>query len=98
MTGVHTSPHLPPTDDAAGAPAWADAQIERSIVDVLHSTGQIDAAYVSVTVHHRAVTLRGLTRCWSERQLVERIAWAAPFVKSVHNELEVGSLTLRGTR
>jgi osmotically-inducible protein OsmY len=35
------------------------------------------------------VILRGATRTWGEREEAERVAWAAPGVAAVENELVV---------
>jgi hypothetical protein len=59
------------------------------ITRALARFGGIDATKIDVDVHDQVATLRGQVRCWSERAIVEQIAWATPTVLIVRNDLEV---------
>ena len=50
---------------------------------------ELDARNISVEVAGRTVTLRGSVRSWAERREAEKIAYAAPGVTLVHNEIRV---------
>ena len=77
-------------DDAISiAPRAAPAQIKRGIEAAFHRSAQIDADAVSVAAEGGNVTLRGSVRSWSEREQAEDIAWCAPGVLSVNNEIDV---------
>jgi len=50
---------------------------------------ELDAQNISVEVSGSTVTLRGSVRTWAERRDAEKIAYAAPGVTSVKNEIKV---------
>ena len=50
---------------------------------------ELDARNISVEVDGRTVTLRGSVRSWAERRDAEKIAYAAPGVTLVKNEIKV---------
>jgi osmotically-inducible protein OsmY len=59
------------------------------VEEALARSTEIDAGTVSVDVVGAKVILRGATRTWGEREEAERVAWAAPGVAAVENELVV---------
>lgn len=50
---------------------------------------EIDANQITVTVRNRTVVLTGFVRSWREREDAEAVAWTAPGVTDVKNELVV---------
>ncbi len=67
-----------------------DAVIEkRDIENALRRNWSINADHVQVAVEGSKVTLSGTVDAWYQRNEAERIAWNAPGVKTVNNNLVV---------
>jgi len=66
-------------------PADIAAKIERA----LQRQAQRDARAITVSADGPYVTLRGKVHSWAERQAVQGVAWSAPGVASVRNELAI---------
>lgn len=75
------------TLDAPGPASDAKATIEAA----LRRSAQLHAHPVTVNVTGADVTLRGNVRSWSERHQAGRIAWSAPGVNTVTNEITFAS-------
>lgn len=76
-----------------GRPMLSDADIVARIRTCLSRQAQIDATTVDMTAKHGIVILHGGVRCWSEWQLVERVAWSTPSVTDVDNHLVISYST-----
>ena len=63
--------------------------LKRKIEDSLVRSAETDAQRITVEVDGSKVTLRGTVRTWVEAQEAERIAWSAPGVTSVDNQIKV---------
>jgi hypothetical protein len=90
----HTAAQRQPARACCAETEWSVrtdlSRIARTrIARVLASLGEIDATNIDIDVHNQAVTLRGQVRCWSERAIVEQVAWATPTVLTVRNDLAV---------
>lgn len=82
VTGVTNGIALSPVVTMNGVKAKIEAALERSAT--------LDSQYIAVEAHGDAVVLRGTVRSWAERHTAERIAWSAPGVHSVRDELVIG--------
>jgi len=70
--------------------ATADkGSIKDSIEAALERSAELDARRISVEVRDRTVILRGNVRSWAEREAAQHLAWSAPGVMEVENEIEV---------
>jgi osmotically-inducible protein OsmY len=72
---------------ATAPPSGAKAAIEAAII----RNAQLNPRAITLDVADGDVTLRGTTRSWAERRQAEQVAWAAPGVTSVKNDLAVTS-------
>jgi osmotically-inducible protein OsmY len=69
--------------------ATAAGHVEGEIRTALARSGVLDADRISVDVQDDLVALTGSVRRWMEREEAERVAWCAPGVTSVANQLVV---------
>jgi len=65
--------------------------VKHEIETALARHAEIDASKVEVASSDGKVTLRGAVRSWTERNDVERAAWAAPGVREVEDLLTIGA-------
>ena len=70
-------------------PKLSAIAIESDIHAAFKRSAMLDANEVAVSTSGNTVTLRGEVRTFAERDEVDRIAWAAPGVMLVVNELTV---------
>jgi len=70
-------------------PRLAAQDIKHRIEDAFRRGAQVDAAGITVDAHGSDVTLRGEVRSWAERDQAQRVAWSAPGIVNVTNELRV---------
>lgn len=83
VKGVHNEIQLKPE-------AEPDA-IKEMIVDAFRRDAELDASSISVEEHDGEVVLRGRVRSWSEREKAERVAWTAPGVTNVIDNIAVAA-------
>jgi len=67
------------------APKYVRAWVEKAF----QNNPEIDAQLIAVEVCGSKVMLRGQVRSWAERVAAWRIAWRAPGVTSIENQIEV---------
>ena len=70
-------------------PHSTPVEIKKKIEDALIRNAQLDAERISVEVRGSKVTLRGTVRSWAEREEAERVAWSAPGITAVDNQILV---------
>lgn len=73
------------------APRPRTSDVKRKIEDALERHAHLEANNIKVTVTGDKIRLKGRVDTWSERELVENAAWAAPGVRAVEDQLRVGS-------
>jgi osmotically-inducible protein OsmY len=81
VRGVSNQIHVKPLVQAA--------DIKRRIEDALERQAELEAKQISVTVEGNKVRLEGKVRAWSERETIERAAWAAPGVEAVVDRVSI---------
>lgn len=64
-------------------------EIKQKIEDAFRRNAIIDARQVTVEAHGGEVTLRGEVRSWAERDQAQQVAWSAPGVTSVKDEITI---------
>lgn len=64
-------------------------EIKRKIAASFHRSATVDAGSIDVNVIQNRVILKGIVRTWAERTDAERVAWSAPGVTVVDNQIEV---------
>jgi osmotically-inducible protein OsmY len=77
INNIAVKPHAEPTE------------IKRKIQDAFKRNAELDAARISVETHGSEVVLKGTVRSWIEREEAERVAWSAPGVTRVVDEIVV---------
>ena len=65
------------------------ADLSRKIEDALRRQALREAQHIHIAVAGDTVTLTGKVHSWQERQAAQGVAWSAPGVKAVVNELQV---------
>ena len=72
---------LPPAEGERPVAAHRGALLRQAIREAQH---------VKIAVDGTTVTLSGTVHSWQERDAVQGVAWSAPGVRAVINELQVG--------
>jgi osmotically-inducible protein OsmY len=70
-----------------GKPSPSD--LKKKIEDALVRSAETDADRISVEVRGSTVVLKGTVRSYAEKQEAARVAWSAPGVTSVENQISV---------
>ncbi|HEV7717368.1 MAG TPA: BON domain-containing protein [Arsenicitalea sp.] len=70
-------------------PLLAPVDLKRNIEEALKRSALLATSSIEVEAHEHDVILRGTTRSWAERQEAEQIAWRAPGVAKVENQIKV---------
>jgi osmotically-inducible protein OsmY len=83
VTAVTNNISLTATTPASGVKAAIESAILRN--------AQLNPRAITLEVADGDVTLRGTARSWAERRQAEQVAWAAPGVTTVKNDLAVTS-------
>lgn len=64
-------------------------ELKRKIQDAFRRNAELDAENITVEADRSVVTLKGTVRSWAEREEAERVAWSAPGITRVNNEIVV---------
>jgi osmotically-inducible protein OsmY len=67
------------------------SELKEKIEDALIRNAQLDAQRITVEVQGSKAILKGTVRSWAEREEAERVAWSAPGITSVENQITVAS-------
>lgn len=77
INNLVVKPHAEPTE------------IKRKIQEAFKRNAELDANRITVETHGSEVVLKGTVRSWIEREEAERVAWSAPGVTKVVDEIVV---------
>jgi osmotically-inducible protein OsmY len=64
-------------------------EVKKKIEEAFRRNAEVDANRITVEVHGGEVILKGTVRSWIEREEAERVAWSAPGVTSVDDQIVV---------
>jgi osmotically-inducible protein OsmY len=78
------------SNDIALAVKLAAQDVQQKIAAAMRRQVEREIERMQVTVNGHTVTLRGKVNSWHERAAAQGVAWAAPGVRAVVNELDVG--------
>jgi osmotically-inducible protein OsmY len=70
-------------------PSADKALVKAKIEEALKRNAELDAKRITVETVGSKVILRGAVRSWAERKEAERVAWEAPGVTEVDNQITV---------
>ena len=70
-------------------PAADPADLKEKIQEAFRRNAELDAESITIEVDRSVVTLKGTVRSWVERDEAERVAWSAPGITKVNNEIMV---------
>jgi osmotically-inducible protein OsmY len=70
-------------------PRAQPSEIRRKIMDAFKRNAEVDANRIVVETEGSKVILKGTVRSWIEREEAERVAWAAPGVTQVEDQIVV---------
>jgi osmotically-inducible protein OsmY len=71
------------------SPPSEPVEIKGKIESAFHRNALLDSRAIMVEAHDGKVSLKGNIHSWTEREEAERIAWSAPGVSQVENDLKV---------
>jgi osmotically-inducible protein OsmY len=70
-------------------PKAAPSEIKRKILEAFRRNAEVDANRITVEANGAEIVLKGTVRSWIEREEAERVAWSAPGVTKVVDQLVV---------
>jgi osmotically-inducible protein OsmY len=65
------------------------SSVKQAIEAALRGNAEIDPRGIQVSAYDNTVQLWGTVHSYSQREKVERLAWAAPGIESVVNRIQV---------
>ena len=72
-------------------PKVMPAEVKRQIEEAFRRNAEVDAQHITVEASDGELLLKGSVRTWAERQEAQRVAWSAPGVTKVVNQITVGT-------
>ncbi len=72
-------------------PGVTPPELKKKIEQALIRSAQTDAERITVEVQGNKAILRGTVRSWAEKEEAERVAWSAPGIYSVDNQITISS-------
>ena len=78
------------SNEIALVPKTTAANLQRNIAEALRRQVEREIERLEVTVQGHTATLRGKVNSWHERAAAQGVAWSAPGIRAVVNELDVG--------
>jgi osmotically-inducible protein OsmY len=70
-------------------PRAEPSEIKKKIEEAFKRNAEVDANRIMVETHGGEVVLKGTVRSWIEREEAERVAWSAPGVTKVVDQITV---------
>lgn len=70
-------------------PKAEPSEIKRKILEAFRRNAEVDANRITVEANGSEIVLKGTVRSWIEREEAERVAWSAPGVTKVVDEIVV---------
>lgn len=64
-------------------------ELKRKIQEAFRRNAELDAENITIETDRSVVTLKGTVRSWAEREEAERVAWSAPGITKVNDEIVV---------
>jgi osmotically-inducible protein OsmY len=70
-------------------PKVQPSELQRKIMEAFKRNAEVDANRITVEAHGSEVILKGTVRSWIEREEAERVAWSAPGVTKIEDQIVV---------
>jgi osmotically-inducible protein OsmY len=70
-------------------PQVALSEVKHKIEEAFRRNAEVDAKRITVDLNGHSLVLKGTVRSWAERQEAERVAWSAPGIVKVENQIVV---------
>jgi osmotically-inducible protein OsmY len=77
------------TNSIALKPQLQPSELQRKIMEAFKRNAEVDANRITVEANGSEVILKGTVRSWIEREEAERVAWSAPGVTRVVDQIVV---------